>query len=262
MATSLRAPPVLSNTGYPTLAASDPPAYGVLNPRPDAGAIQANSSDVPSGGLFGEYVTSNADASLFQPNVAPDVVTVAIAVPHAYFGEGTTSLHVPQGTVVCLGPHVKQKTWHATLRSKSEDTGAIHSAHFGVFPGMRAFDQWSGDQKTSYATSLANATMVTTIVGPTTIVRSSTGTTSKTAYVAVAVQNVGHVSYANISKDLRKRACIGQKMYFACTDDSLPHVSEAPNGKTPTRELTLMLPLDLPRLGTASFDIGSHIFRA
>jgi len=262
MAASLRAPPVLSNTGYPTLTASDPPAYGVLNPRPNAGSIQANASAVPSGGLFGEYVTSNADASLFQPNIAPDVVTVAIGVPHSYFGEGTSSLHVPQGTVVCLGPHVKQKTWHTTHRSKSEDTGAIHTAYFGVFPGMRMFDRWTEAQKSSYRTSLKTATMMTTIVGPTTIVKGGTGDTSKTAYVAVAVQNVAHVSYANISQNLRKRACIGQKMYFAGTDDSLPHVSEAPNEKTPTRELTLMLPLDLPRLGTASFDIGSHIFRS
>ena len=263
MAFSLRAPPVLSNTGYPTLAASDPPAYGALNPRPDAAALQANSSGVPSGGLFGEHVTSNADASLFQPNIAPDVVTVAVRVPTAYFGTSGTSLHVPKGTVVCLAPHNAraQGRWHASLRSKSEDTGAIHTAYFGKFPGMVDFTRWSETDRSAYQKTLQSASMLTVTVGPATISLAHAGGRCKTAYIAVAVQNVAHVSYANIDAALREHASIGQKMYFACTPDSLPHVSEAPNAHTPTRELTLMLPLDLPRLGTATFDVGSHIFR-
>ena len=257
MAASLRAPPVLSNTGYPTLTATDPPAYGPLNPRPAAGAIQANTSGVPSGGLFGEHVTGYADASLFQPNIAPDVVTVAIRVPSAYFG-GTDSLHIPQGTLVCLSPHTDVGKWNKTLRSKAEDTGAIHTAYFGAFPGMAPFSKWTQKDKTAYEIALGTATMMTALVGPATI----RGEGKKTSYVAVAIQNVAHVSYVNIPKEICSRAFIGQKMYFACTATELPYVAEAPNDKTPTRELTLMLPLDLPRLGTASFDIGSHLFKA
>jgi hypothetical protein len=206
--------------------------------------------------LFGEHVTGNADASLFQPNVAPDVVTVAVRVPGAYFTGTADAIHVPQGTVVCLAPHKDVGRWHTTLRSKAEDTGAVHAAYFGTFPGSPALSAWSNKDKQAYKDAIGSATMLTTLVGPATIRGGG-----KTTYIAVAVQNVAHVSYANIDPALRHRARIGQKMYFACTKDALPHVSEAPNTLTPTRELTLMLPLDLPRLGTASFDVGSCIFR-
>tara|TARA_B100000768_G_scaffold172435_1_gene180684 strand:+ start:1468 stop:2256 length:789 start_codon:yes stop_codon:yes gene_type:complete len=251
---SLRAPAGLSNTGYPTLTADDPPAYGVLNPRPSASAIQAGGGDVPAGGLFGEHVSGNADASLFQPNISPDVVTVAVTVPDAYFPPNVDTLHVTQGTVVCLGPRVKTlNRWHSTHRSRSEDTGALHCAHFGKFIGAQPFESWTSSQKATYKQSYREATMVTTIVGPVDVRK------GRTVYMAVAVQNVSHVSYACIPPLTREGARVGDRMYFSCTDNALPHVAHVPEGNHVTREITLMLPMDLPRLGTASFDIGAHL---
>ena len=253
---TLRAPAVLSNTGYPTLAASDPPAYGVLNPRPSASGIQAGGGGVPAGGLFGEYVSGNADASLFQPNISPDVVTVAVTVPDAYFPANVDTLHVTQGTVVCLGPPVKKlNRWHSTHRSRSEDTGALHCAHFGKFIGARPIGSWTDSQRATYKQCYKEATMVTTIVGPVDVRK------GRTVYMAVAVQNVSHVSYACIPEATRQGARVGDRMYFRCTIHRLPHVSHVPPVNHVTREITLMLPMDLPRLGTASFDIGSHLFQ-
>ena len=103
MASTLRMPPVATPSDYPVLSVSDPPVYGQLNPRPTQSEIQMSGSGISDRGpLFGEHHTAEADSSLFQPNIAPDVVTIVTRVPNEYFPDGVTRLFIPQGTPLLL----------------------------------------------------------------------------------------------------------------------------------------------------------------
>jgi len=256
---SLRAPPHLTGgTGYPVLAAPDPPEYGALNPRPAAGDVQANNSAVPSGTLFGEFVSANADASLFQPNIAPDVITVAVHIPDCYFGGNQTKLQIPPGTPVLLGEDIKRDTWRkqrTAARRATEDVGKIHCGVFGRFINMHPFTEWTEDQIAHIEQVRQKATYATVLVGPADVVK------GRVAFLAVALQNVAHVSYANIQRSKSKPMAhsIGTIMYLGCEVRQLPTVQVGAFPEGPQRELRSILPLTLPMLATASFDVGTHM---
>ena len=239
------------NTGYPALAAGAPPnPYGVVNPGPDAGQVQSNGTGIASGPLFGERTTSVSDASLFQPNISPDVVTVAVTVPTLYFQAGIKELHIPQGTIVYLAKDSNlQNNKH--LSRATRDTGCIHKALFGVFP--RVNREFAQDDIDRHKGTLRGF-FPTVCVGPVNVVK------NRIAYMAVAIQNVCHVSTANLESGLaRANKPIGQKLYFEF-NDKFPTVTQTPQATTkPTRELTLVLPADPVMLGTVSCDLGRMI---
>lgn len=256
---TLRAPPNLaSGTGYPLLSAPDPPKYGVLNPRPTAQNIQANSTGLPSGTLFGEFVSTAADASLFQRNVAPDVITVALYVPNAYFGRSNTELHVPAGTTIMLAKSdlttPRQRLRRDKNRGRTEDVGALHDCVLGNFINMQDRSLWSPEEQETVEKIRLASTFATVIVGPAHVKK------GVVAFVAVALQNVAHVSYANIG-DLGKAKTheIGTHMYLGCEANKLPAVQRAAFADGVQREVRTVLPLTVPMLGTASFDIGALI---
>ena len=90
-------------------------------------------------------------------------------------------------------------------------------------------------------------------VGPVNVVK------NRIAFMAVAIQNVCHISTANLEAGLaRANKPIGQKLYFEFSG-KFPTVSEVPQGAQPTRELTLVLPADPVMLGTVSCDLGRMI---
>jgi len=255
---ALRGPGVTASTGYPDLSAADPPAYGILNPRPSAADIQNGApTSMDTGPLYGEYFNAEADSSLFQPNIAPDVVTVVVVVPKQYFPDGISEIFIPQGTPVLLNrnPARRDKQIERAVR----DTGCVHVARFGNVLKMKQFTDWVNppvDEDEVFG-PLASA-FGTFLVGP------ATARKGKLLYMAVAVQNVCHVSFASIHKDERKDVRPGDAMAL-CFDNNQRSVvvckdSTATNAETPgryviKRELTSVLPLDSPQQGTVTMDL-------
>lgn len=165
--------PVNVNVGpYPGLHATAPVAYGSVNPRPDAASIQRSSTAIGSGPLFGESVSSGSgDGSLFQPNMSPDVVTVAVQLDTKYFVGGDDSLYVHGGTMILLGPSSSSK------KKSSRREAKLGCVHYGIL---------GGNVKVK-VDSPGDVTFATVLVGPTTFYR------NKVTYAAVAVQNVTRV---------------------------------------------------------------------
>ena len=248
----------VSNTGYPVLAATDPPQpYGVVNPGASAGDVQKNATSIASGALFGERVSANADSSLFQPNISPDVVTVAVSVPKYFFAGGRDKVDIPQGTIVYLKKNdALQSNKH--LSRATRDTGCIHSAYFGKFPQVNS--KITEANRASFF-DVATKKWPTVLVGPTTAHK------NKVCYMAVAVQNCAHVSVACIDEAHKKPGAsdkIGSRFYFCRPDANSPkhpihpYVCSKYSGAD-TRELTLVNPITPTMLGTAMFDMGAFI---
>ncbi len=281
---TLTAPPTGGVAGYPGLHGQDPaPPYGPLNPRPGAADVQAaNASNPPAGPLFGEFVTANSDASLFQPNISPDVVTVAVEVPDYYFNNDR--LYVPGGTTVLLTkePAAAGGRRGDALRRQARHTGCLYTALLGPVPGMRKADAWTVAEKGVYAGTRNTADYATVTVGPATAIK------GKLLYMAVAVQNVCSVSAACVHRDLwrdrnlQARPRVGSRLYIRASqiapaaafnhprdlplvrlDPATPWNPNPLNGGGVNithayRTATLLLPLDTPGTGTASLDLGRH----
>ena len=127
---------VPSGGGYPVLAAGDVPnVYEPVNPSFDKGLLQQSGSGVLSGPVFGERFTSTSDSSLFQPNISPDVMTVAVKVPNFYFDDsGSKEIHLPQGTVIYLMKIGNVHKWAPGTSRAERGVGMIHNMVFGRVP--------------------------------------------------------------------------------------------------------------------------------
>jgi len=241
---SFNGPTIGAGSGYPRLTASDPPKYGVLNPRPSPGDVQNPGSGVlPHGDLFGEHFGANGDASLFQPNISPDVITVAVMPYDTSCFNGAEDRFIPNGTPVLLSLDPKGIAKSITSlkhRYIGCSEHVTYKASFGVTDVA---------EKKVPSSKLHN--YLTVCVGPVTLRK------KKLTYMAVALQNVTNISYTAIPTEMQSTQKIGSRVFLTLKDDK-PVIQSHPTTDRLSRVLTVMLPLNTPCLGTASFDLGFH----
>ena len=227
----------VANTGYPTLAASTPPAYGPLNPRPAASVFQSPTS----GPLFGEQVTAPADASLFNVNVSPDVATVCATLDAGYFPTGVKKLHAPQGTIVYLKKAEFSRRRQSDKRSHT--AGPVHTAFISDIPHMQKFRPAKS--------SLEYCTFATVCVGPVEFVK------GMPVCIAVAVQNCCHITHNHrVAQNVKP----GDVLRFDYDQPHGIHVVPAANAPalTPNRSIRIITPIENGRMCIWG-DLGAHI---
>lgn len=214
-------------TGYPVLAAGDVPKYGTVNPRPNAADLTGarSSSSLPTGPLFGEHFTSVSDASLFQPNISPDVVSVCIQLPSYYF-RSVQEFVAPSGTILSVDAGSTKN------RSKFQRTriGVVHTAHLSTLARPQIDDEDTPDTDSFMTVCVGDATF-----------RKNTP-----SYVAVAVQNVCRVSTAGGNFGTFGTATampVGTRLQL-CSNNGQPCVEVYDRKNNGAREIVLTVPAD------------------
>jgi len=256
MASTLRMPAVLRGTdGYPVLSADDPAPYGVLNPRPTAAQIQRQGvGGLPEHGpLFGEYNDAQADSSLHQPNIAPDVVTVAVLVPPVYFG-GKSTLLIKGGEPILLVGHKNRNASSCGKFNRRKDhVGCLHTCVINTSVENSTVKGHFEKEK-----NVAPGIFGTFTVGPVTV------TSGKVAHIAVCVQNVTHVVTDCIDTGATTTIKPATRMCLVGRDDETLRVvrkTDVAEGDLVLRLMTATLPFTeaMHGQGTTTMDVH-HVF--